>query len=141
MIKLSLDHIDTEILECLKKDGRISYSAIAKKVGLTSTAVGQRIQKMKDEGLILGFSTTLDRKKLGISIQAIITLKLNFSKIDSFYRKLLTFSEVEYCYRVTGEDCIIMKVNLKDNPHLLDFINQISLYGFSKSNIIIDQII
>lgn len=140
MIKTKIDHIDTEIIRCLEEDGRIAYATIAKKVGLTSTAVGQRIQKMIDEGIILGFGVQLDRKKLGITIQAIISVKLNFSKIDAFYKQLLTFNEIEYCYRVTGEDCIIMKVNLKDNAHLLDLINRVSLYGFSKSNIIIEQI-
>ena len=69
------------------------------------------VKIMIDEGLILGFIAKLDRKKLGIIIQAIITLKLNFSKVDPLYKKLLTFNEVEYSYRVTGEDCIIMKVN------------------------------
>ena len=46
----SVDQMDQEIVKYLKKDGRMTYAAIAKKVGLTSTAVGQRVQKMIDEG-------------------------------------------------------------------------------------------
>jgi len=138
---LHYDKIDLEIINALEEDGRIPYAVVAKKVGLTSTAIGQRVRKMIDEGLILGFGAHLDRKKLGITIQAIISLKLNFSKIDTFYEVLRDFDEVENCYRVTGEDCIIMKVNLRDNSHLLEFINRISVYGFTKSNIIIEQIV
>lgn len=137
----NVDSINAEILQCLEQDGRMSFAAIANQVNLTSTAVSQRIQKMMDEGLILGFGVELNRKKLGIQTQAIITLKLNFSQHESFNKVIQTFEEVEFCYRVTGEDCMIMKVNLSDNDHLLGFINRISRYGFTKSNIIIDQIV
>ena len=138
---IKIDNINAEILKCLESDGRISFASIANKVNITSTAVGQRVQRMLDDGLILGFGTKLDRKKLGISVQAIINLKLNFAKLDSFNKMIRSFEEVEYCYRVTGEDCMVMKVNLKDNAHLLDFIDKISLYGQTKSSIIIDKLI
>jgi Lrp/AsnC family leucine-responsive transcriptional regulator len=136
---MKLDEIDLQILDCLEENGRITYALLAKRVGLTSTAVGQRIQKMIDEELILGFGITVDRKKLGISIQAIISLRLDFAKLDAFNRIVKTMNEIEFCYRVTGEDCMIMKVNLTDNAHLLHFINTISMYGNTKSNIIIEQ--
>jgi len=135
-----MDAVDTKILNYLSEDSRTPYSVIAQKVDLTSTAVGQRVKKMMDAGIILGFGIKVDQEKLGKTIQAIVSLKLNFSKIDPFYKILKGFEEVEYSYRVTGEDCIIMKVNLKDNKHLLSFINQIANYGFSKTNIIIEEI-
>lgn len=137
---MKLDEIDIQLLDSLEKNGRITYALLAKEVGLTSTAVGQRIQKMIDEGLIQGFGITLDKTKLGISIQAVISLKLNFAKLDAFNRLVKTFKEIEFCYRVTGEDCMIMKVNLRDNAHLLDFINTISVYGASKSSIILERV-
>jgi Lrp/AsnC family leucine-responsive transcriptional regulator len=138
---IKIDNINLEIIKCLESDGRISFASIAVKVNITSTAVSQRVQKMIDDGLILGFGLKLDRKKLGVDIQAIISLKLNFAKLDSFNKTISSFDEVEYCYRVTGEDCMIMKVNFRDNAHLLHFIDQISLYGSTKSSIIIDQVI
>ena len=136
-----MDQIDTKIIEMLEDNGRVSYATIARAVGLTSTAVSQRIQKLIDEELILGFGVKLNKEKLGITIQAIISVKLNFAKIDTFYKTLSTYNEIEMCYRITGEDCLMMKVNFKDNAHLLSFINNISKYGFSKSNIIIEQVI
>lgn len=136
-----MDNKDIQIIQMLEVDGRASYSTIAKQVGLTSAAVGQRVQKMVDEGLILGFTIKKNTAKLGNTIQTIMSIKLNFSKIDAFYKILAQYPEIEQCYRVTGEECIIMKVNLRDNAHLLDFINQISTYGFSTSSIVLEQII
>jgi Lrp/AsnC family leucine-responsive transcriptional regulator len=138
---MKFDKLDMKILELLEKDGRISYAAIAKEVGLTSTAIGQRVQKLIDEKIILGFSTRLNREQLGDTIQAIISLKLNFAKLEAFNKILNSFREIEYCYRVTGEDCMVMKVNFKDNNHLLNFINKISIYGVTKSSIIIDHMV
>ena len=138
---MKMDVIDRKILGCLEKDGRMPYASIAKKVALTSTAVSQRIQKMTDEGVILGYGLKLNKEKIGVKIEAIISLKLNFSKIEAFNKILKTFNEIEFGYRVTGEDCLIMKVNLRDNTHLLNFINKISVYGFTKSNIIIEQLV
>ena len=138
---LKIDNIDIKILDQLEKDGRISYTDLAKKVGLTSTAVGQRMQKMTQERLILGFAAKVNKKELGITIQAIINLKLNFTKIDALYKVLNSFEEIESCYRVTGEDCLIMKVNFRDNTHMVNFINRISDYGFTKSSIILEQLI
>ncbi|MBT8230803.1 MAG: Lrp/AsnC family transcriptional regulator [Bacteroidia bacterium] len=138
---LNLDNIDQEILNSLDKDGRISYSALAKKVNLTSAAVGQRVQRMIQDEVILGFGTHINREKIGLSIQAVINLKLNFARIHDFNKVLCNYDEIEYCYRVTGEDCIIMKVNVRDNKHLLKFIDRISDYGHTKSSIILEKMV
>ncbi|MEN0047436.1 MAG: Lrp/AsnC family transcriptional regulator [Bacteroidota bacterium] len=138
---IKIDNIDRKILNQLEQDGRISYAALAKEVGLTSTSVGQRVQRMVEDGVILGFGAHLDKEKLGISIQALVSLKLNFARIESFHKVLKTYDEIEYCYRVTGEDCMIMKVNLSNNKHLLEFINRISIYGLTTTNVIIEQLV
>ena len=94
---------------------------------------------MLEDRLILGFGVHLDKEKLGINIQALVSLKLNFARIESFHKVLKTCNEIEYCFRVTGEDCMMMKVNLRDNKHLLEFINQISV--LTTTNVIIEQLV
>ena len=136
-----MDRIDQQILALLREDGRTPYSSLAKEVNLTSAAVGQRVQKMVYDGTIKGFGVDIDHEKLGVSIQAILGLKLNFAKLDSFHQVLKNHKEIEYCYRVTGDDCIVMKVNLKDNKHLLRFIDEMSNYGTTKSSIILERLV
>lgn len=138
---MNIDKVDRIIIECLEEDGRIAYATIAKKVGLTSTAVSQRVQKLIDQDVILGFGVQLNQQRLGNTQEAMISIKLNFAKIDAFVKIMSNFSEVEYCFRVTGEECIIMKANFRDNAHLLNFLNQVSNYGFSKSSIILERIV
>ncbi|MEM9722788.1 MAG: Lrp/AsnC ligand binding domain-containing protein [Bacteroidota bacterium] len=71
----------------------------------------------------------------------LISVKLNFTRIESFYSAMKTFEEVEFGYRVTGEDCMVLKVNLRDNTHLLDFINRVSTFGLTETKVIIEQVI
>jgi len=136
-----LDKIDQKIIAALKENGRVPYSTIAKEVGLTATAVGQRVQKMIADEVIEGFSVALNQEKLGVNLEAIVTLKIEFSKITAFNKKLKSIEEIKACYRVTGEDCVIMKVHLKNNKHLVEFLDSITLYGTTKTNIIIDQLV
>ncbi|MEM6629562.1 MAG: Lrp/AsnC family transcriptional regulator [Bacteroidota bacterium] len=136
-----MDSIDKKILAFLQSDGRVSYSTLGKEIGLTSTSISQRVQKMVDTGVIKGFGVQLDHTKLGIGIQALISVKLNFTRIESFYSAMKTFEEVEFGYRVTGEDCMVLKVNLRDNTHLLDFINRVSTFGLTETKVIIEQVI
>ena len=139
---MALDELDNKILSCLNKNGRVPYASIAKEVNLTATAVGQRVQKMIAEEVIEEFSVKLNPDKFGINIQAVITLKLYFTKMDAFYKYLKKSAEdIEYCYRVTGDDCMILKVNFRNNSHLVEFLDGLSIYGSSKTNIIIDQLI
>lgn len=138
---IRLDKTDHEILELLKADGRMPFSAIAKEIGITSTTVGQRVQRLINEELIRGFSVDLDKELLGYHVQAIISVKLHFAKIDAFNQLLKELEGVEYCFRVTGEDCLIMKVSLRNNKHLLEFINSISEYGTTTSKLIIEQLL
>ena len=138
--KIKIDDIDKAILDHLQQDGRIPYSTIAKEVGLTSTAVGQRVQKMVEEGIIEGFGVQLNQEKLGIQIQAMLTLKLYFTKMEAFKKTLDSLPEIQDCYRVTGDDCMIMKVFLRDNKHLLEFLNNLSNYGTTTTNIIIEEL-
>ena len=136
-----MDQKDRAILSCLSKDGRIRMSQIAENVGLTATAVSQRVNKLVEDKVIRGFSVDLDQGKLGMTIQAMISVKLNFPRMEDFNKVLSEFQEIEYCFRVTGEDCIMMKVNLRDNSHLLQFINNMSRYGFTKSSVILEQLV
>lgn len=138
---LKLDELDLALIGLLERDGRMSYAALAQEVGLTSTAVRQRIQKLMDQQVISGFQANLDYQKLGYPIQAIINLNLNFARTEAFYSILPTLEEVQFCYRITGEDCMMMRVNFRDNLHLLDFINRVSKYGTSKTFVILEQVV
>jgi len=139
-VTMPLDKIDKIIIESFKRNGRTPYSAIAQEVGLSATSIGQRVQKLMDDKVIKGFDVKLDHEKLGINLEAFITVVLHFAKIEAFKKALDSFDEVQSCYRVTGEDCVILKVNLNNKKHLVEFLDKLSDYGSSQTRIIIEQL-
>ena len=138
---MSFDKIDLKILNCLKKNARISYKDIGEEIGLTSPAVTQRIQKMESEGVIKRYKVELDYAKLGIHIKATITVKLdNNRRFPQFLKEYIPKEEILSYHRVTGEDCMLLHGQFRDNLHLLHFLDQISDYGVTKTSVILEEI-
>jgi len=135
-----VDDFNLQILSLLKDHARIPYSSIGQKIGLTAPAVTQRIAQMETAGLIKGYTIELDKQQLGFNLKAMIALRLGLGKITAFRKIVGQLEEVETCYRVTGEDCFVMIVHLKDNNHLIQFIDRLEKYGITKTSIILNEL-
>lgn len=134
-----IDDLNWEILKQLQLNARISMTELSKKVGLTPPAVAERIKKMEDLGVIKGFYTQLSYIKTGYQLKAIITLKVFMGRLKPFLDKVTDFKEVINCYRITGNENIIMEVVLKNQKHLETFIDQLISYGETKTHIVLSN--
>ena len=98
-----LDQVDRDILAMLQQDGRISASNIAQEIGMSIPAVADRIKKLQETGVIMGFTAILDHRKAGLDVCAFITL---ISESSSYYsdvvRKANNTLEVVQCFTTTG---------------------------------------
>jgi UDP-N-acetylmuramoylalanine-D-glutamate ligase len=112
---MKLDVINWKILQCLQKNARQSNTEIARKVGVTSPAVAERIRKMEDAGIIEGYYAKVSHFETGHQLKAIITLRAFMGRLKPFLEKVTTFDEVVNCYRITGNENIIMEVVLNKN--------------------------
>jgi len=138
---MKIDTINWKILECLQHNSRQTNTEISKNVGISSPAVAERIRKMKDTGIIEGYFTKVSYFRTGHQLKAIITLRAFMGKLKPFLVKVKTFQEVVNCYRITGNENIVMKVVLKDQKHLEQFIDQLILYGETRTQIVLSNII
>jgi len=135
-----LDEFDYKIIQQLQENARIAYAAIGKDIGLTAPAVAKRVQKMENGGLIKGYQLNVDYAKLGKTIKAFVTIKIGFAKLQQFKKEVHQFEAIQACYRVTGEDCMMMEVLLKDNAHLVTFLDKMAEYGITKTSIILNDL-
>lgn len=138
---MKIDTINLGILECLQQNSRLSNAEIGRKVGLSSPAVAERIKKMEDYGIINGYTTEISYKEIGYQLKAIITLRAFMGRLQPFLNKVPTFQEVLKCYRITGNENIIMQVVLRDQIHLQEFIDCLIAYGEVKTHIILSDLI
>lgn len=136
-----MDTLNWAILEELQKNARISFSEIGRKVGLTSPAVAERVRKMEDSGVITSYNVHLAHQKTGYQLRAIITLRAFTGRLKAFLETVKTYREVINCYRITGNENIIMEVVLKDQVHLERLIDKLITYGETRTHIILSNVI
>lgn len=136
-----MDSINKHILKCLQKNARQSNAAIGRQVGISSPAVAERIKKMEDAGIIQAYQTAISPFEVGYQLKAIITLRAFMGMLKPFLEKVKTYDEVINCYRITGNENIVMEVILKNQKHLESFIDQLIVYGESKTQIVLSHVV
>lgn len=137
----NIDALNWKILQCLQDNARESFASIGRKVGLTPPAVAERVKKLEDLGIIRGYKAMVSHTLTGYQLKAVITLRAFMGKLKPFLETVKGFSEVINCYRVTGNENIVMEVVLKDQFHLERFIDKLIQYGETRTHIILSDVI
>ena len=112
-----LDAYDRRILALLQEDASLSSAQIAERVGLSQSPCWRRIQRMKEEGIIRGQVTLLDRKKIGLNTQIFAEVKLNAhgrSNSPEFTEQIRGFPEVLECYVLMGAVDFLLRIVTPD---------------------------
>jgi len=140
-LEIKLDKLHWSILSALQQNARASLAGIGRKIGLTPPAVADRVKRLEDLGVIEGYWTSISHTKVGYQLKAIITLRAFMGKLKPFLERVKTLEEVINCYRITGNENIIMEVVLRDQFHLEQFIDQLIQYGETRTHIILSEVI
>ncbi|WP_452596490.1 Lrp/AsnC family transcriptional regulator [Pontimicrobium sp. MEBiC01747] len=138
---MSIDTLNWKILKCLQQNARLSNAEIGRQVGITSPAVSERIKKMEDLGIIESYNTFISSLEAGYQLKAIITLRAFMGMLKPFLEKVKTYDEVINCYRITGNENIVMEVVLKNQKHLESFIDELIVYGETKTQIVLSHVV
>jgi len=136
-----IDSLNNRILQCLQEDARQSNTAIAKQVGVSSPAVGERIRKMEDAGILQGYKAIVNPEAMGYQLKAIITIRAFMGKLKPFLENVKKWEEVINCYRITGNENIVMEVVLRNQKHLEELIDRVITYGESKTQIVLSHVV
>jgi len=112
-----MDDIDHEILRHLSKDGRLSNTALAERVGLSASACVRRVQALEKDGVIRGYRAVVDRAAVGIGFVAYIAVGLSKhtkQEQKSFERAIGAARVVRECHNVTGAIEYLLRVEVAD---------------------------
>lgn len=109
------DAVDTQILRLLSGDGRMSYAELARETGLSTSALHQRVKRLEQRGVIVGYGAKLDPRLVGLPLTALVSLKpIDPAAPDDIPERLQAFDEVESCWSVAGEESYILKVRVAE---------------------------
>ncbi len=116
------DEVNKKIIEELQRDGRCSYAALAKAVGLSEAAVRQRVQRLIDAGVMQVVAVT-DPMQVGFARQAMIGVRVDGDLVAAADR-LAEIDEVDYVVITAGSFDILLEVVCEDDDHLLRLLSE-----------------
>lgn len=124
--EVKLDASDRAILKVLQSSGRIRNVELADRVNLSPPATHARVKRLEDLGAIKRYAAILDRQKLGNDCMCFITVSLELHQADKlqlFFENILALPQVLECHHLTGNSDYLLKVVIKNNREMEDFIS------------------
>ena len=129
------DDIDLRILALLQENCKLPLAKIGEKVGLSAPSVIDRIKKLEDNGVIIGYRAILNARQLGKDVTAFIGVLINHPKlIGDFERNIVQLEDVLECHHVTGQHTLLVKVKTRNTSSLEELISTIrSIEGVERT--------
>ena len=137
---MELDHIDYQILQLLSENARIQWKDLGNQIHMTGQAVGNRIKKLEDNGVIHSYSLVVDELKLGLSYTAFVIIYMKPANHQEFIHFVQERNEVREVHRVSGEGCYHLKIKVKSQDQLNLFLNDLLQYGNYSIHLSIQEI-
>ena len=126
---MELDNIDFQILRLLSENSRIQWKDLGEQIHMTGQAVGNRIKKLEESGVIKAYSLIVDEMKLGLTYTAFVIIYMKTANHDSFIRLMNDRNEVVEAHRVSGEGCYHLKIKVNSQEQLNLFLNKFLSMG------------
>jgi Lrp/AsnC family leucine-responsive transcriptional regulator len=116
-----VDTLDRRILVTLQQDGSLTNARLAEALGLSQSAMSERVRRLEQEGHITGYRALVNPASLGLGLQAFVAAELighQTKWIDSFERGVVGLRDVRACYHVTGRFDYLLHLAVRDLEHL-----------------------
>jgi Lrp/AsnC family leucine-responsive transcriptional regulator len=122
---VALDRIDLRMLAVLQGEGRITNAELAERVSLSPSACLRRLQRLEEEGILIGYTAQLDPEAVGLGLQAFVRVQLTKHEaeaVERFAQHVNTWDEVVACYALTGDMDYLMHIYVADLQHFSRFL-------------------
>ena len=108
-----MEDLDRRIVDLLRADGRMSYTDLGKAMGLSTSAVHQRVRRLEERGVVKGYAALVDFTALDLPLSAFISISpLDPAAPDAIPDRLRDITELEACHSVAGEETYILKARV-----------------------------
>ena len=131
-----LDEVNTRIVEELRRDPRLTMTALGRRIGMSAPAVTERVRRMEEAGIIRGYRLDLDPAALGLPLTAYIRVRPDPGQLPKVAELARSIPEVVECHRITGEDCFILKAHFPAIDQLDRLLDQFLVYSTTTTSIV-----
>ncbi len=144
---MKLDTVDIRLLSLIQADCKKTTKAYAQELGLSSTAVYERIKRLEREGVIRKYVALVDKNKIGRAFTVLCHVKLIQhvkENVQQFEREVLKLEEVSECFHVSGDYDYILKIHVEDMRAYREFmvtkLTAIQNIGSTQSSFVISEV-
>ncbi len=134
--ELLRDARNAELLRLLRDDPRMGTSELARRVGMSAPAVRERVLRLEEAGVIQGYRLALDPAALGYPVCAFVRVRPAPGQLPKVAELARGLPQVVECYRVTGEDCFVIKVYLPALDQLDEVLDRFLAFGQTTTSIV-----
>ncbi len=121
-----MEELDRRIVQLLAGDGRMSFTDLGRRTGLSTSAVHQRVKRLEQRGVILGYSVAVNYDEAGLPLTAFVSIRpIDPSQPDDSPERLAEVAEIEACYSVAGDESYILKVRVATPTDLENLLARI----------------
>jgi Lrp/AsnC family leucine-responsive transcriptional regulator len=125
-----VEEIDRKIVSLLARNGRMSFTELARQAGLSVSAVHQRVRRLEQEGVIKGYAAMFNPEDLGLPLTAFVSIKpFDAAAPDDLPQRLEHLAAIEACHSVAGDENYILKVRVSSPAALEDLLYKIRTVG------------
>ena len=119
-----MDEIDLRILRMLSDNARMTFSELADQVGLSAPSTADRVRRLEERGILLGYSTQVSPEAIGLGMTAFISVTLTGNDgRRGFLSGVAALTEVVECHHIAGDDDYLLKVHVDGTRGLESFIS------------------
>ncbi len=131
-----LDAVDARLLQMLVANARVSTADLARAVGLTAPTVAERVRRLEEAGVIMGYRAEISPVALGLPITAWLRIRPVPGELARVAKIIRGIPEITECDRVTGEDCFLARVHVPSVADLERIIDLITPYAMTNTSIV-----
>lgn len=117
-----MDKLDWKIIRLLESDARISFAELSEKVGLSKTPCWNRVQRLRDAGVIKGFAAQLEPASLGLGVQCQISITIGHDAHSDFEAAVCEHPAIMECHTTAGSSDYLLRVYASSVEHLDDLL-------------------
>lgn len=137
-----LDLTDMKILRELKENARIAYAELGRRIGLSTPAVMERMRRLEDAGVIIGYSVRVNMRSMGYPIAAFIALhNVDATVLSRIARIASSVPEMLECHRVTGDNSYLIKTVAASVEDLERIIDRLSPFAATSTSVVLSTVI
>jgi Lrp/AsnC family leucine-responsive transcriptional regulator len=132
-----VDAVNQRILAELADNPRLSTADLARRIGMSSPSVRERVRRLEESGVIRGYRLDIDPAAMGVPVAAWVRVRPGPVQLPKVAELAQRTPQVSQCYRVSGEDCFLMLIHVPTIEGLETILDQFLLHGQTTSSFVV----